>query len=144
MKKLMLSALIALTASATPALAQDRWHGGDRYGDGYEDGYRGDGDGYRGYNDGFGGYGNYDARVHRVGARVLRAYKAGYLDRGEYYNLAVGQRRLESVLRRYRYGGLNDWERRDLDQRMAAMEERLDYASRDGGRRYSSREYRGY
>ena len=138
MKKLIIPAMLALAATAAPALAQS-WNGGGYgqrgYGQGYDQGY---------------GRGGYQARIERLAERIQRAGAAGYLDRGEYRQLSWAQRDLRNRLYSYSRGGLNDWERRDLDQRIASLRERTAYAMRDerygsrDGERYGDRSNDGY
>lgn len=118
MRTLMIALMAASTAFAVaPAAAQD-WRGG-----GYEDDRRG-----YGYGDNRGPL----QQIERLRFQIDRLAQQGRLDRREvgYLRAQVGQ--LYQLERRYGRDGFNQWERRDLQQRIGQVEQRLRYAA--GGR----------
>ena len=118
---LSLAAIATVAAAATPALAQP---------------YRGDGD-----------YGNFNQRQERIERQIERGVRNGQLDRREAINLRQDLRQIERLERRYRYNGLQRWERNDLEQRMDRLERRLRWERRDDDRRGDwdrGRDNRGY
>lgn len=123
MRKMMIALMAASTAFAVaPAAAQD-WRGG-------------------GYEDDRGGYGygrGYSQQIERLRFQIDRLAQQGRLDRREvgYLRGQVGQ--LYQLERRYGRGGFNQWERRDLQQRIAQVHQRLRYAA---GNRWDRRDDR--
>jgi opacity protein-like surface antigen len=135
MKKIALTALAAaaaMTAVAAPAAAQpygydhdryDRYDGYDRH-DRYVSGWRYERDWDRGFR--------INQMQRELDRRIDRGVRRGDLTRGEAYQM---RRQFDEILRieaRYRYNGLNRWERRDLERRLIAFETRLDRNLRDG------------
>lgn len=112
---IMAAAVCVSAASVAPAMAQD-WRPGyaDRYG--YD--YGRDRDEYGGFCDG--------ARAHRIERQINEGQRSGAIDWrwGRYLHDRVDQ--TEDLQRRYcAYGGLNGWERRDLDRRYDSIEAQL-------------------
>jgi opacity protein-like surface antigen len=121
--KMTLAALAAtagLAAAAAPAAAQD-WRY-DRPGYGYDYGYarydRGD------YN--------IDARQARLNDRIEDGVRDGSITWREARELREQSRDIARVEARYRYDGLNGWERADLDRRLDRLDQQIRYERRDG------------
>jgi opacity protein-like surface antigen len=125
MKKLLLSVAAASAllgaAAAAPAMA-------DPY-DGYGRHDRGDyGDRY----DRDGGYGGIDMRQSRIEHRIDRGLRTGRLSPREARRLEGQARDIARLEARYRWDGLNGFERADLNRRLDYLEARLNRELRDG------------
>jgi hypothetical protein len=120
MKKILLSIASAVVA-AVPAVASAQ-----AYGHGYD----------RGYQD-VGG-----DRVARLDQRIDVGIRSGGLTRNEAWRLKGDLRETARLEARYRRGGLNGWERADLDRRYDRISAQIRYERRDrdygydNGRRY--------
>ena len=135
MKKVLLSVVAATTlAAALPAVAQPY---GNAYGHpsnrGYDD---------RGYSQQH--WTPMGQRIERLNQRIEQGVARGAITRGEARRLRMELMGLVRLENRYRQGGLNGWERQDLDRRfdqlrMQIREERRDDDRRD--RRYDDRRY---
>jgi hypothetical protein len=118
MKKVLLSlAAVSAIAVAAPAVAQP-------YGNAY-------------------GYNNHrDTRVainqrqNTLAHKIDNAARRGDLQRGEAYSLMGELRQIEAIEQRYRAGGLNRWERDEIEKRLSQLQSRLTYALRNDNRRY--------
>ena len=114
MKKILLSiaAVSAIAAAAVPALASAQ---------SYARGYGGD-------------------RVARLDQRIDVGIRSGGLTRGEAWRLKGDLRETARLEARYRRGGLNGWERADLDRRFDRISAQIRYERHDRdygyGRRY--------
>ncbi len=60
---------------------------------------------------------NINARQDRLYDRIEQGVRSGALTRGEAQSLRVQFRNLANLEARYRSGGLNNWERADLNRR---------------------------
>lgn len=127
MKK-MISALLAVSALAVavPAMADDYGRGG--YGDrgGYD-------------RDGRGGYGeNLRQTYEQIERKIERAERMRMISRREAASLMAQLRDLRRLDMSYRRsGGLNRWERADLQRRADRLEARVRFERRDrDGRPY--------
>jgi hypothetical protein len=125
MKKLLLSvaaasALAGAIAAPTLALADpyDRHDRGD-YGDRY---------------DRDGGYGGIDMRQARIEHRIDRGVRTGQLNPREARRLGEQSRDIARLEARYRWDGLNGFERADLNRRLDGLEFRLNRELHDGDR----------
>ncbi|MBN8553301.1 MAG: hypothetical protein J0L52_10450 [Caulobacterales bacterium] len=121
--------LIAVTAiaAALPAAAQHRGGGHDR-GDRYEQNWD------RGWD-------RIDRRFERLDRRIDQGVRNGQLTRREAGRLRSEFRQLIQLEHRYSRGGLNRWERNDLNRRFDRLSamiryERRDRGGRGGGRRH--------
>ncbi|KRA62707.1 hypothetical protein ASD89_22670 [Caulobacter sp. Root656] len=127
MKKILLSiAAVSAIAAAVPAVASAQAYGYDR---GPDRGYD------RGYNQDIGG-----DRVARLDDRIDRGIRSGGLTRNEAWRLKGELRETARLESRYRRGGLNRWEREDLDRRYDRISAQIRYERHDrdyrDGRRY--------
>lgn len=140
MKKILLSiaAVSAIAAATVPAMASAQAYGPDRGPDRYDRGPdRGPDRGYdrgpdRGYDQG--------DRVARLDQRIDFGIRNGSLTRNEAWRLKGDLRETARLQARYSRGGLNGWERADLDRRFDRISAQIRYERRDGdynpGRRY--------
>lgn len=104
MKKVLLSiAAVATLAAAVPAMAQPMDYGRHR---GYEN--------------------NINQRERDIAFRIERGQRDGSLTWREARRLRIELARIENLEQRYRFGGLNGWERADLNARL----DRLSYQVR--------------
>jgi hypothetical protein len=118
MKKFLILGALTAATLATPALAQDyrgydRDHGYDR---GYESGAR------------------YSAAIRTNRELIEDAMRTGRVARWEARPILEAQRNLEAWFNRYRYNGLNGWERRNLEERIARIRLRIDRSLQSGDR----------
>lgn len=121
MKKI-LTALLAVSAVATPALAQ-------RYDDRPQRGYE------RNYNRG--AFQSINQRQDNLYRRIEQGVRNGSLTRGEAQRLRSRFVALDRLEQRYRRDGLSQYERRDLNQRFDALSRQVRSERRDGqDRRY--------
>jgi hypothetical protein len=112
MKKILLSiAAVSAIAAAVPAVASAQAY--DR------------------------GYGGGD-RVARLDQRIDMGIRNGGLTRNEAWRLKGDLRETARLQARYSRGGLNGWERADLDRRFDSISAQIRYErhDRDYGRRY--------
>jgi Ni/Co efflux regulator RcnB len=127
MKKILLSiAAVSAVAAAVPAVASAQAYGYDR---GYDGGRE------RGYNQDVG-----RDRVARLDQRIDVGVRSGGLTRDEAWRLKGDLRETARLEARYRRGGLNGWERADLDRRYDHISAQIRYERHDRdynyGRRY--------
>lgn len=114
-------ATLGTAAVALPAAAQP-------YGGG---GYGGGGYGGGGYGGGYGG-GSINARQDEIQQRIARGERNGRLNHREARRLREQLWDIKRIEARYRYdGGLNRWERSDLDQRLDRLAFRVRQEVRD-------------
>ena len=127
MKKILLSiaAVSAIAAATVPAIASAQAYGPDR-GYGHDD---------RGYGQG--------DRVARLDQRIDMGIRSGGLTRSEAWRLKGDLRETARLQARYSRGGLNGWERADLDRRFDRISAQIRYERHDRddrdydhGRRY--------
>ncbi len=123
-KKALIPALALVAASvALPAAAQSYGHDrGGRGNDRYEQ--RGD------Y-----GWQSINQRQYQLDRRIDRGVRNGSLTRREAGRLRAEFGQLVRLEAQYRRGGLNRWERNDLDQRFDRLSARIRYERRDDDRR---------
>jgi hypothetical protein len=148
MRKLVicLAAAGSALAVATPAAAQ-YYPAPQQYGYGYGNGYNG----YNGYNGGYNsGYGNF-GQVRALQQRIDRIeYQIRMLDRRDRIRddsadrLREEANRLEGRLHRAARYGLNGYEARDIQVRIARLEQRVQYAANRWGRGYNDYGNNGY
>ena len=122
--------LVAMTAiaAAVPAAAQhrgghDRGHDRDRYEQNWD----------RGWD-------RIDRRFERIDRRIDQGIRNGQLSRREATRLRAEFRQLINLEQRYSRGGLNRWERQDLNRRFDRLSTMVRYERNDrddrGGRGY--------
>ena len=135
--KRIIASVLALTVAATavPAMAQSGYRDRDRDGvpnryDNYNDNRA-----YRGY----GQWQSINARQANLDRRIDQGVRNGTLTRAEAVRLRAEFRQIAYLEARYRRtgGGLNAWERRDLDRRFDRLSARIRMERRD-------QNYRGY
>lgn len=135
-KKALIPALVLVAASvAVPAAAQS--YGYDRGGRG-NDRYEQRGD----Y-----GWQSINQRQNQLDRRIDQGVRNGALTRREAGRLRAEFGQLVRLEGQYRRGGLNRWERNDLDQRFDRLSARIRYERRDydrRGRDYDGRGGRGW
>ena len=119
-KKALIPALAMVAASvAVPAAAQSYGHGRDyRDNDRYEQ--RGD------Y-----GWQSINQRQYQLDRRIDQGVRNGSLTRREAGRLRAEFGQLVRLEAQYRRGGLNRWERNDLDQRFDRLSARIRYERHD-------------
>lgn len=113
--------LVAMTAiaAAVPAAAQhrgghDRSHDRDRYEQNWD----------RGWD-------RIDRRFERIDRRIDQGIRNGQLSRREAMRLRAEFRDLINLERRYSRGGLDRWERQDLERRFDRLSAMVRYERRD-------------
>lgn len=83
-------------------------------------------------------------RIEQIDRRIERGIRNGDLTRRE---AGMLRRDLDQVVRleaRYRYDGLNRWERDDLSRRIDVVAQRVRFERRDDDQRYDRRDDREY
>lgn len=102
MRKFLISAaLLSSFAAAAPAAAQ----------------YRGDYD--------RGGYGNIERQLDQLVDRIRRAEDRDIISEREEYRLLRQAEQIDRLHDRYRRGGINQWEHRDLQNRIQYLRQQL-------------------
>lgn len=113
--------LVAVTAlsAAVPAVAQNYRGGQDRdRGDRHEQSWDH-------------GWDRIDRRFERLDHRIDQGLRNGQLSRREAVRLRADFRQLVRLEQRYSRGGLNRWERQDLDTRFDRLRVQVRYERRD-------------
>ncbi len=137
----VLAASAALAGVAAPAAAQGYGHDRDRYEDSrYNDGRYQERRYEQGRWDGDRGAYNVDQRQQRLAWRIERGVRNGMLSQREARELRAAAYDIARLEARYRYDGLNGWERADLDRRLDRLDAQVRYERRD--RDYGSGYYR--
>lgn len=77
-----------------------------------------------------------DARQDQLERRIERGVARGDLTRREAINARREFHRIARLEARYRYNGLSNWERADLDRRFDRLALQIRWDRRDGERRY--------
>jgi hypothetical protein len=147
MRKFLISAtlLASSLAIAAPAAAQVRVTVGTQYGNGY--GY-GNPYGYGsqygyGYNNNYGGVRSLQVRLNNLERQINRLDSRNILSEREADRLRWQANAIERQIRQAGYNGLNGYERRNLEIRIARLEQNIRYQANDGNRRYGQNQY-GY
>jgi hypothetical protein len=131
------AALVVASPAAAQYYPQQQYgHGQPAYG--YNGGYNG-GYGYNGFNNGYGQVQSLQARLAAVQNRIR--YAGG---RGNSEGLRKEARNLQRRLSSSSYGGLNPYELNDISQRIARLEQRVNYAMAGRNRGYGYNSYGGY
>lgn len=125
-----LAAVTTVTAFAAPAAAQSY----DRYDGRHDDGR------YEQTRPHRGGY-NLNRRQVQLDHRIEIGARRGLITRREAANLREHSYEIARLEARYRFDGLNGWERADLDRRFDRLEMRIDRQlhDRDYGYGYGHR-----
>ena len=139
MRKFLISAtlLASSLAIAAPAAAQVRVTIGSQYGNGY--GY-GSQYGY-GYNNNYGGVRSLQVRLNNIERQINRLDSRNILSEREADQLRREANWLERTIRQSSRNGLNSYERRNLEIRLARLEQNVRYQASDGNRRYGQSQY---
>ena len=137
MRKFLVAAAVATTAltAAAPAAAQ-YYPAPPPY---QQPGY---GYGYGQYNRGL--TRAYQVRIDRLQLAIKRMDNRDRISEREARSLKAEARWVEQRIRAFSHNGLNGRERRDLDQRLARLEQRLRYELRDGNGRPGGNYGQGY
>ncbi|WP_296819344.1 hypothetical protein [Brevundimonas sp.] len=125
---LPLAAVTALSA-AVPAAAQTisvSFGYGQDYGGRYDRGDR-----YDRHDRWDRGWDRIEHRIQRLDRRIDQGVRSGQISRREAYSLRMQFRALVQLEQRYSRGGLNEWERRDLNQRFDRLSRQIRYERRD-------------
>jgi hypothetical protein len=142
MRKLVicLAAAGSALAVATPAAAQ-YYPAPQQYGYGYGNGYNG------GYNSGYGNFGQVRAlqqRIDRIEYQIRMLDRRDRIRDDSADRLREEANRLEGRLHRAARYGLNGYEARDIQVRIARLEQRVQYAANRWGRGYNGYGNNGY
>jgi len=130
--KRIIASVLAVTAVAAAAPAYAQYRDADR--DGIPNRYDSNNN-YRGY----GQWQSINARQRTLDQRIDQGVRNGTLTRAEAVRLRAEFRQIAYLEARYRRtgGGLNAWERSDLDRRFDRLSARIRYERHD-------QQYRGY
>lgn len=79
---------------------------------------------------------NINARQARLDQRIDQGVRSGTLTRNEASRLRGEFRSLVNLEARYRRGGLNQWERNDLNRRFDVLSAKIRYEKRDRATRH--------
>lgn len=77
-----------------------------------------------------------DQRQQQIAFRIDQGERNGQLTRREAYRLRTAFNRIARLEARYRWNGLSNWERVDLDRRLDMLTRDVRMARRDDDRRY--------
>ena len=135
MRKFLISAtLLASTlAIAAPAAAQWTLSYGNQYGDQYGNQYGGQYGNQYGYNNN--SQTRYlAARVNRLEQQINVLDRRNILSEREAGQLRYQANIIEQQLRQASYNGLNGYERRNIEIRIARLEQNIRYQANDGNR----------
>lgn len=137
MRKFLISAtlLASSLAIAAPAAAQVRVSIGTQYGNGYGNQY-----GY-GYNNNYGGARSLQVRLNNIERQINQLDRRNILSNREANRLRAEANWLERTIRVSGRNGLNGYERRNLEIRLARLEQNVRYQATDGNRRYGQGQY---
>ena len=131
MRKVLISTILAAStlAIAAPAAAQWTLSYGNQYGGQYGNQYGGQyGNGY-GYQQNYGQARQYQTRITQLHNRIHSLQNR--LSRGEFLRLNQEVDSLKNRLRQVSYGGIGQWEARDLNWRIAQIERTIYRFARD-------------
>lgn len=145
MRKFLISAtlLASSLAIAAPAAAQVRVTVGSQYGNGYGYGTPygyGNQYGY-GYNNNYGAARSLQVRLNNIERQINRLDSRNILSEREADRLRREANWLERTIRVSTRNGLNGYERRNLEIRLARLEQNVRYQASDGNRRYGQSQY---
>ena len=77
-----------------------------------------------------------DQRQQQIAFRIDQGERNGQLTPREVYRLRMEFNRIARIEARYRWNGLSNWERVDLDRRLDMLTSEVRIARRDDDRRY--------
>ena len=149
MRKVLISTILAAStlAIAAPAAAQWTLSYGNQYGGQYGNQY---GNQYGGqYGDAY-GYNNYGqtrslmVRINRIEQQIHQLDHRNILSEREAHQLRDEANRIERRLRQASYNGLNGYEARDIQVRIARLEQNIRYQTSDGNRYGNRNDSYGY
>lgn len=144
MRKVLISTILAAStlAIAAPAAAQWTLSYGNQYGGQYGNQYGAPyGDAY-GYNN-YGQTRSLMVRVNRIERQIQQLDRRNILSNREANRLRSQANQIERRLAVASRNGLNSYEARDIQLRIARLEQNVRYQASDGNRRYGSNQY-GY
>ena len=122
-KKMLVPALVLAAASvAVPAAAQNYGHNDRGHDRGNDRGYQ---------NAGYGNWQTINQRQATLDRRIDQGVRNGSLSRREASRLRGEFNSLIRLEANYRRGGLNNWERADLDRRFDRLSASIRYERRD-------------
>jgi len=122
-KKMLVPALVLAAASvAVPAAAQNYGHNDRGHDRGNDRGYQ---------NAGYGNWQTINQRQATLDRRIDQGVRNGSLSRREASRLRGEFNSLVRLESNYRRGGLNNWERADLDRRFDRLSASIRYERRD-------------
>lgn len=136
MRKFLISATLLASSLAIAAPAAAQW-AQPSYGQGYGQGY-----GY-GYNNNYGQVRSLQVRLNNIERQINRLDSRNILSEREADRLRYQANMLERQIRQLGRNGLNGYERRNIEIRLARLEQNVRYQASDGNRRYGSNQY-GY
>ncbi|MES2904622.1 MAG: hypothetical protein V4696_10595 [Pseudomonadota bacterium] len=130
MRKFLISATLLASSLAIAAPAAAQW-AQPNYGYGY------------GYNNNYGGARSLQVRLNNIERQIYQLDRRNILSNREANRLRAEANWLERTIRVSGRNGLNGYERRNLEIRLARLEQNVRYQATDGNRRYGQNQY-GY
>ena len=130
MRKFLISATLMASSLAIAAPAAAQW-AQPGYGQGY---------GY-GYNNNYGGARSLQVRLNNIERQINRLDSQNILSEREADRLRAEANWIERSIRVSGRNGLNGYERRNVEIRLARLEQNVRYQANDGDRRYGQRQY---
>lgn len=124
MRTFLISAAAAISAMAVAAPAAAQWNAPPAYGNPY------------GYNNNYGQLRSLQARVDNLQRRIAQLDRRNILSNREARRLHEQARSIEVRLYREGRNGLSYNEYREIQYRIARLEQNIQYQARDGNRRY--------
>ena len=144
MRKLLISTILAAStlAIAAPAAAQWTLSYGNQYGGQYGNQYGGQYGNAYGYNN-YGQTRSLMVRINRLEQQIRQLDRRNILSEREADRLRWQANQIERQLRQASYNGLNGYERRNFEIRIARLEQNIRYQANDGNR-YGDRNNSAY
>ena len=130
MRKFLISATLVASSLAIAAPAAAQW-AQPGYGQG------------NGYNNNYGGMRSLQVRLNNIERQINRLDSRNILSEREADRLRSEANWLERTIRQSGRNGLNGYERRNLEIRLARLEQNVRRQATDGDRRYGSNQYGG-
>ena len=142
MRKFLISAtlLASSLAIAAPAAAQWTLSYGNQYGGQHGNQYGGQYGNQYGYNN-HGQTRYLAARVNQLEQQINQLDRRNILSEREAGQLRYQANMIERQLRQASYNGLNGYERRNIEIRIARLEQNIRYQASDGNRRYGQNQH---
>ena len=143
MRKVLLSAIVAASTLmiAAPAAAQLTVTFGNQYG--YDSQYGGPYGNAYGYNNNHGQVRALMVRLNHIERQINLLDRRNVLSNREANRLRLQADRIQRQLRAASYNGLNGYEARDINVRIARLEQNVRYQANDGNA-YANRSYGTY